>query len=115
MTRISIIFVQEFVIGIGFLNGLWIYTGVNPETEILKAFTASIPEMSSLLFWIGVLILTVIPIAATYLIGKWLGLLAVFLAFIGGILIASWGIWPLMIGIIMGLFAPFTGVLSTEV
>ena len=80
---VGLIFVQEFVILFGFLNGLWIHIGVNPETEI----------------WIGVLILTIAPIWASYVIGKWLGLIAVFLAFIGGIFIDTISVWFLVGGV----------------
>lgn len=33
-TQIGLSFVQEFVLGFGFLSGLWIHVGVNPESEI---------------------------------------------------------------------------------
>lgn len=97
---------QELILLFGFLNGLWIYAGVNPDTEILKAFTDLVPEMSSVLFWIGVLILTVMPVWVTWIISKWLGLLAVLLAFVGGVFIESFGIWCLVVALIMGRFAP---------
>lgn len=99
------VFVQEFVIGFGFLGGLWIYAGVNPDTEILKAFSVIVPEMSGFFWWIGVMI-TIGSIVGAYFIGKWLGLLAVFLAFLGGIFLNHLGIWPLVGGIILGFFAP---------
>ena len=56
-------FVQEFVIGFGFLSGLWIYAGVNPETEIIKALSSVIKELSpdpmySFMFWIIPIIIT---------------------------------------------------------
>ena len=103
-------FVQEFVLVFGFLNGLWIYAGINPETEILRAFTQLVPEVASFLFWIVVIILTIGPLIATYSmgkgIGKCLGIVAVLLAFLGGVFIESWGIWSLLIGVIIGWYAP---------
>lgn len=99
------VFVQESVIGLGFLSGLWIYAGVNPDAEILKAFSAIVPEMSGLFWLIGVGS-TIASIAVAYWMGKWLGLFAVFLAFLGGIFINYFGIWPLVGGIILGFFAP---------
>ena len=57
-------------------------------------------------FWLIVVVSTIGSIVGAYLVGKWLGLLAVFLAFLGGIFIGSWGIWPLIGGVILGLFAP---------
>ena len=50
--------------------------------------------------------ITIGSIVGAYLVGKWLGLLAVFLAFLGGIFIGSLGIGLLIGGVILGLFAP---------
>jgi len=30
-------FITDFVVGFGFINGLWIAAGVDPESEIIKA------------------------------------------------------------------------------
>lgn len=100
------VILQEIILTFGFLNGLWIYAGVNPETEILKAFTELVPEMSSFLFWFISILLTVIPIVAVYRISKGIGLIALLLAFLGGIFIASWGIWLLIVAYLIGLYAP---------
>ena len=108
MTKRNEQFVLEFVILFGFLNGLWIYSGVNPEAEILKAFTDLVPETSSIFFWLITLILTSGTIAAAYKIGRRLGLLAILAAFLGGIFIASWGIWCFLTGIGIGWFAPMS-------
>lgn len=32
--KVGLSFVQGFVLGFGFLSGLWIHVGVNPESEI---------------------------------------------------------------------------------
>lgn len=107
-------FVQEFVMGFGFLSGLWIYAGVNPETEIIRAFATAIQELSpnpmySFVFWIIPIVGTVISLSGSYLLGGGIGLIAVFLAFIGGIFIGStFGIICLVTGIIIGLIAPHT-------
>jgi hypothetical protein len=99
------VFVQEFVIGLGFLSGLWIYVGVDPTAEILKSFSALVPEMSGF-FWLIVFMGTIGSIAGAYYMGRWLGLLAVLLAFLGGIFIASsLGIWLLIGGVILGPIA----------
>jgi len=50
-------FVQKFVMGFGFLNSLWIYAEVNPETKIIKAVSSVIQDLSpnpmySFMFWI---------------------------------------------------------------
>lgn len=97
---------QEFVIGLGFLSGLWIYAGVDPTAEILKSFSAIVPRMSGFL-WLIAAVSTIGSIAGAYSMGGRLGLLAVFLAFLGGIFIgSSLGIWLLIGGVILGLFAP---------
>jgi len=107
-------FVQEFVMGFGFLSGLWIYAGINPETEIIKAFATVIQELSpnpmySFLFWIIPIIGTLISLGGSYFLGGWVGLIAVFFAFIGGIFIGStFGIICLVIGIVVGFIAPYT-------
>lgn len=95
---------QELIICSGFLGGLWIYAGVNPEAEILKAFTDLVPGMSSILFWVGSIILTVVPIWSAWQIGRVCGLGALLLAFLGGIFIGSIGIWLLIIALIVGCF-----------
>ena len=97
---------QELIVGCGFLGGLWIYVGVNPETEILRAFTDLIPGTSSIWFWLGSILLTVAPIWATWYIGGVCGLVALLLAFVGGIFIASIGIWLLIVALIVGGFCP---------
>lgn len=107
-------FVQEFVLGFGFLSGLWIHVGVNPESEIIKAFASIIQELSpdpiySFAFWLIPIIATLGSLAGSYFLGGWLGLIAVGLAFIGGIFISSgFGVFMLIIGILVGFIAPFT-------
>lgn len=97
---------QELILCSGFLGGLWIYAGVNPETEILRAFTDLVPGISSVLFWLVSITLTVAPIWATWRIGGVCGLAALLLAFLGGIFIESIGIWLLIIALIIGGLCP---------
>ena len=97
---------QELVIGSGFLGGLWIYAGINPETEILRAFTDLVPGISSVLFWVISIILTVIPILSTWYLGRVCGLVALSLAFFGGIFIGSIGIWLVIPAFIIGGLCP---------
>jgi len=97
---------QELIVCSGFLGGLWIYAGVNPETEILRAFTDLVPGMSSILFWVGSVLLTVLPILSTWYIAGVCGLVALLLAFLGGISIASIGIWLLVVALVIGAVCP---------
>jgi len=108
MTKRNEQFVTEFVLVFGFLNGLWVYQGVNPEAEILKTFTNLIPEMSSLLYWSISILLIGSAIAAVYALGRWIGLVAILAAFLGGVFIESWGIWSLLGGVGIGWFAPLS-------
>lgn len=96
------VFVQEFVIGLGFLSGLWIHAGVDPTAEIVKSLSAVVPEWSWLL-WLLVVVGTIVSIVAAYRIGRVFGLITVFLAFIGGLLIgSSVGIFLLIMAVILG-------------
>lgn len=105
-------FIEIFVIGFGFLSGLWIHVGVNPETEIIKAFSSIIKTLNasfgfSFLFWIIPIIVLVGSIIGSLVVGGWLGLIAVGFAFLGGIFINStFGIICLFIGIVLGFIAP---------
>lgn len=109
-------FVQEIVLGFGFLNGLWIAVGVNPETEILRAFSDIIKSLDigggfTLLFWLIPIILTLGSLFASYFIGGWLGLGAVGMAFLGGALIIripTFAVILLIVAVMMGFAAPFT-------
>ena len=99
------VFIQEFVICLGFLSGLWIYAGVDPTAEIVKSLSMIVPEMSGFL-WLIVVASTIGSIAGAYFMGGRLGLLAVFLAFLGGLFAGSWGILLLIVGVILGRYAP---------
>lgn len=106
-------FVQEFVLVFGFLSGYWIYAGANPETEILKVLLSVITEVApslapgaSLISWVIPIGLTIGTIFGSYKIGGRYGLVAVGLAFIGGIAIESIGIYLVLVAIFLGWFAP---------
>ena len=108
----AMVFVQEFVLLFGFLSGYWIYAGVNPETEILKAFLEVIVELApsiapgvSLISWMIPIVLIIGCISTSLAVGGWIGLLAVGLAFVGGLMIESIGVYLLLIAILIGLFA----------
>lgn len=105
-------FIQEFVVGFGFLSGLWIHIGMNPEAEVIGLFADLTDSLSSgtgisiFLMVIPFLMITLSVIGA-FLMGGWPGLIAVGLAFLGGLLISSMlGVILLFAAIILGLFAP---------
>jgi len=105
-------FVSEFVIGLGFLSGLWIHIGVNPETEILKALTSVLKEINpdptlGFVFWFMPVIVTIMSWIGAFVIGGWPGFIATVLALIAGIFISStFGAVLLIIAILLGLVAP---------
>ena len=101
-------FVQEFVIGLGLLGGM----GVDPEGEILKALNQAIqtlnPSMNfGWMILIFSILITIGAIIGAFAMGGWIGILAVGLAFIGGIFINhQFGAWLVVISLLVGLVAP---------
>lgn len=102
------LFIKELVIGWGFLSGLWIYAGVDPEAVVIGAFANVLQELGSPYGWI----LWLLPIASTigsaitaWVMGGSLGIISIVLAFLGGIFIGSFGIWLLIGGMILAFFA----------
>lgn len=103
--------VRELVVGVGFLEGVWIATGLNPQNEMFKAFSSAfqsidIPTRSLFLFKVIPIILLLGTIAVIFSLGGWLGALAVFLAFIGGITILKFPLFA-VVSLIAGLFLGF--------
>jgi hypothetical protein len=101
-------FVKHFVIGIGFLGGLFARAGLDPKGEIIKALI-SVFQSNPLLFGLISVVFTVLPLFIAYLLGGALGMFAIILAFFGGYLISSSliGIILLIIAIVLGLIAPY--------
>lgn len=105
------IFVREFVMGIGFLGGLFSRAGINPEREIIKALTSAF-QVNSTLFILFSFIITILSLYAAYSLGGVLGLLAILLGFISGYLIfvpstAGIGALLLIIAVFLGWIAPY--------
>jgi hypothetical protein len=101
-------FVQEFVIGLGLLSGM----GIDPDGMIIKTLGQIIPTLNSsvglkIFFFLLPLIITVMSIIVAFVVGGWIGIIAIGLAFVGGIFIkSSVGGWLLIFGILIGLVAP---------
>ena len=112
MAKIVPAFLSELVVGFGFLSGLWIHIGINPETEIIRAF-ANVAETIapnsgiSWWFWLIPLVSTVVSILLTYMVGGIMGLVAVGLAFMAGLMIST-DVGPplLIISLVIGLISP---------
>ena len=107
-------FTRVYIIGVGFLSGLFIGIGVNPEAEIIKAFLEIIEAYSPGLAILLKVILILLGLYGT--IQSWksaykrrglLGIIAVALAFLGGLLLGlniATGIWLLIVAILIGIF-----------
>jgi hypothetical protein len=106
------LFVQEFVLGFGFLGGLFVWVGIDPEEEIVRgllraAFPTNELAVSGLviLFALGSIVASIF--GTWKMAGKW-GLLAVGLAWISGFILpigSSWsivGVFLLIAAVIIG-------------
>lgn len=85
-------FVGAFVLGFGFLTGLWMAAGIDPQGEIARAVAGAVNSIhSGWGDWIRYIptILTGSSVIGACVLGRWLGLLSVALAFIAGLIIAS--------------------------
>lgn len=106
----SELIIKEVIIGIGVAEGMWINVGVNPFEEALNVFI-------SLLYgtefeWYGpitkilLLIVSISQIVLIAALGRTLGLLALLIAFVGGIYIDSlFGIALVFLALYIGLRA----------
>lgn len=105
-------FVQESVIGLGFLNGMWLRFGINPEDEIFKSVVSFISLFSeqyaiwlSGAFAILSFALLAVSLVSAYARAGRAGLLAVGLAIAGGFLLGQLGIAFLIIAILLGFIS----------
>jgi hypothetical protein len=105
-------FVRVFVIGLGFMGGFWIAVAVNPEAVMTNAFAEaakSILAGSEILIWLVPIVALVTSVALAFATGGWLRLLAVVIAFIGGVVFMKYTVAALVIvgvAIIIGLVVP---------
>jgi hypothetical protein len=107
------------IVTVGFLPGLWLYIGVDPEAQISYVIIGEIaksissmgpyPDMSAF----GQFVYTVIGIGSAilswifvYEVGGFWGVLAVLAAFIGGLCVTSFGIWLFIAALLVAPFLP---------
>jgi len=108
-------YVQEFIITFGFLEGLWFRLGYSPEGTIVDAIAEVIktinPDYSwvSIVFMVLSVIFFIITLSQAFEIGGGLGIFAIFLAFIGGILLNQIGFILLAVAILIGWISPDVG------
>ena len=82
-------FLRESVVLTGFLSGVWIALRFNPSAVLLSEFRAIVEGVTAdprveLAFAILPLAIFVLTLVVIYRRGRWLGLLAVFVAFEAG-------------------------------
>ena len=85
--------VRELIISFGFLNGVWLAIGINPQTEIVSFFQQYLeslsPVMKTVFIVIPIVLLlgTIFTVLKVYHHGGFFGALAVFVAFAAGYLV----------------------------
>jgi ABC-type multidrug transport system permease subunit len=111
----SSIFIRQFVIGLGFLSGIFTAIGIDPQQEaitIVGGAVASVypdPEISFLFLVLPTLLLMISLIAA-YWKGKVLGLASVLVAYCAGIVILG----SIIISLLLLTGAVVLGVVATN-
>ncbi|HIH31360.1 TPA: hypothetical protein HA235_01505 [Candidatus Woesearchaeota archaeon] len=85
--------IKKFVIGFGFLNGIWLAIGISPEEEIIKFLQPIFSNIHSVLKTLFIIlptlimIITVLTLIKIYKKGGLIGSGAVVIAFLAGALI----------------------------
>jgi hypothetical protein len=90
MVKKSRTYIWQFVIGLGFLSGLWTAIGINPQEIILNILGTVTESVCSdpaihFLFIIVPTILLIVSIVGAYKKGKVLGLISVIVAYFAGL------------------------------
>jgi hypothetical protein len=113
MARKSRTYIWQFVIGLGFISGLWTAIGINPQEIILNILGKVTDSVYSdpairFLFLIVPTILLILSIIGAYKKGKVLGLISVIVAYFAGLSIllsTITALFLLVIAIIIGYLA----------
>jgi hypothetical protein len=113
MVKKSRTYIWQFVLGLGFLSGLWTAIEINPQEiilNILGTVTESVYSDPAIrfLFIIVPTILLIVSIVGTYKKGKVLGLISVIVAYFAGlffIISTATSVIFLCIAIIIGYLA----------
>jgi hypothetical protein len=93
MTK-SEVFFREFIVGLGFISGFWIALGVNPEAIIFESLRTVMETLNpdsgfSFMFTLFPLLLTIGSVVGAYAMGGKIGMIAIGIAFVGGLLLIS--------------------------
>ena len=115
MAKRSREYIWQFVIGLGFISGVWTAIGIDPEAVILNVVgdiigtVYSDPGVRSLLIILPAVLL-VISVIGAYRRGRGLGLISVIVAYISGLAILV----SIMTSAILLIVAVITGYLATN-
>lgn len=114
MAKRSRTYIWQFVIGLGFLSGIWTAIGIDPEEVILNLLGSVTGEiypdpMLRQLFIILPTILLLLSIWGAYKKGRVLGLVSVVIAYMAGLSILV-ALWP---SLVLLLAAIVTGYLAS--
>jgi len=115
MAKRSRAYIWQFVIGLGFISGVWTAIGIDPEAVILNVVgdiigtVYSDPGFRSILIILPTVLL-VISVIGAYRRGRVLGLISVIVAYISGLAILV----SIMTSAILLVVAVITGYLATN-
>lgn len=107
-------FVKTYVIGIGFIGGLFFRAGINPNgtiVEVLSQFLS--PDLCALLS-ILLIIVSFVMLLNAYRLGRFLGIIAIVTAFTGGYLILSPMNAEMIVGIFLAIVAGILGYIAAS-
>ena len=115
MARKSKTYLWQFVLGLGFLSGVWTAIGIDPEEVILNTLgtviTAAYPDPAlRTLFIVLPTILLLISVYSAYKKGRVLGIIAVIIAYVAGLSVLV----SLITSLILLLVAILFGYLATN-
>jgi len=109
LRKIVISFVKEFLLALVFLSAAWINLGLDQNETFLKGFFLYVYSLLSntFLFWILPFLIISFSMIIFYFIGRFLGLAALILVFVGEYFRYSLpGIVMILIGTIIVIFPP---------
>jgi hypothetical protein len=114
MAKKSRMYIWQFVIGLGFLSGLWTAIGIDPQAVIVGILGTVVDTVYSdpairSLFLILPAILLLFSVYGAYTRGRLLGLISVIVAYIAGLSILVSTVTALAflgVAIIIGYLAP---------
>ena len=115
MAKRSRAYIWQFVIGLGFISGVWTAIGIDPEVVILNVIgdiigtVYSDPGFRSILIILPTVLL-VISVIGAYRRGRVLGLISVIVAYISGLAILV----SIMSSALLLIVAVITGYLATN-